>query len=106
MPCPGLCVPRKVGRAYAATTATVVLGVMALCVMLFSLTLVAVLLFVPDDLFASALGRALGLGDQMRRAWLVSSVATLAGALGAGLDSDEAVRAAAYAHLRRTDQST
>jgi hypothetical protein len=89
----------------AATTATVVLGVMALYVMLFSLTVVGVLLLVPDDLFASALGRPLGLGDQVRLAWLVSSVATLAGALGAGLESDEAVRAAAYAHLRRTDQS-
>lgn len=89
----------------AATTATVVLGVMALYVMLFSLTVVAVLLFVPDDLFASAVGRTLRPDDQVRLAWLVSSVATLAGALGAGLESDEAVRAAAYAHLRRTDQS-
>jgi hypothetical protein len=90
----------------AATTATVVLGVLALYVMLFSLTVVAVLLFVPDDLFASALARSLGPGDRVRLAWLVSSVATLAGALGAGLESDEAVRAAAYAHRRRTDQST
>jgi hypothetical protein len=102
---PGRAARQQVLLLNAATTATVVLGVMALYVMLFALTVGGVVLLVPDELFALALDRPLGLGDQGRLAWLVSSVATLAGALGAGLESDDAVRAAAYAQVRRSDQS-
>jgi len=36
----------------------------------------------------------------MKLAWLTSSLATLGGALGAGLESDDVVRAAAYTYRR------
>lgn len=80
------------------TVATVLIGVVALYVALFVLTLLGVLLLVPGSLLASSLGHAIGIGDQLDLAWLASSVATVGGALGAGLETDEAVREAAYTY--------
>ncbi|MDQ6807444.1 MAG: hypothetical protein M3065_21390, partial [Actinomycetota bacterium] len=38
----------------------------------------------------------LGVSDHLRLAWFVSTVATVGGALGPGLESNRAVRAAVY----------
>ena len=83
-----------------ATTATVVLGVLSLYVALLLLALLTSPVLVPSELFENGLGHAVGLGDYMKLAWLTSSLATLGGALGAGLESDESVRAAAYTYRR------
>jgi hypothetical protein len=45
----------------------------------------------------SALDHAAGAGDHVVLAWFVASLATVGGALGAGLESHQAVREAAYA---------
>lgn len=42
------------------------------------------------------LQQPLGYGDIFLLAWFVASAATVGGALGSGLESDEAIRAAAY----------
>jgi hypothetical protein len=78
------------------TVATVLLGVLALYVALLVLTLLGALLLVPSGLLAVAVGHPVGITDQLELAWLASSVATVGGALGAGLETDEAVREAAY----------
>jgi hypothetical protein len=80
------------------TVTTVVIGVLALYAALFALTLAGAVLLVPGNLLADAIGHRTTLRDQLGLAWLASSVATLGGALGAGLESDSAVREAAYGY--------
>jgi hypothetical protein len=55
------------------------------------------LLVVPDP-FADGLGHPARVSDYLEPAWLISSLATVGGALGAGLESDDAVRQAAYSY--------
>jgi len=84
-----------------ATTATVVLGVTAFYAMLIFLTAIGALIFVPTGLLSNILGHSVHWGDRAELAWLTGSLATLGGALGAGLESDDAVREAAYAYAYR-----
>ena len=44
----------------------------------------------------SAVHAPLGYGDLFVLAWFVASAATVGGALGSGLETDEAIRAATY----------
>jgi hypothetical protein len=84
-----------------ATTATVVLGILTLYATLFVLILVGAELVITPRLLTRELGRHAGLPDYGTLAWFVASLATVGGALGAGLESDEAVREAAYAGSHR-----
>jgi hypothetical protein len=52
---------------------------------------------ITKHVLAGALDREVGTRDYATLAWFVASLATIGGALGAGLESDEAVREAAYA---------
>ena len=90
----------------AATTATVLIGVVVLYAALFALALVAALLLVVPELLSAALGHPAGLADYAELAWLTSSLATVGGALGAGLETDEAVRQAAYSHRGEAGAAT
>jgi len=97
--------PNSVGRKQVtlfnlATTATVVLGVLFLYAALILLALLTSLVLVPPDLLEEGIGHAVRVGDYIKLVWLTSALATLGGALGAGLESDEAVRAAAYTYRR------
>ena len=53
---------------------------------------------IDEGVLREALGHAAEVGDYVALAWMASSLATIAGGLGAGLESDEAVREAAYAY--------
>jgi hypothetical protein len=81
-----------------ATTATVVLGVLSLYAALLLLAVLISPVVVPSQLLEESIGHAVRVGDYMKLAWLTSSLATVGGALGAGLENDEAVRAAAYTY--------
>ncbi|MEU4553114.1 hypothetical protein [Micromonospora violae] len=78
------------------TVVTVVIGVLALYVALAALTIIGAVTLVPWDLLAESTGEPAGVGQQVKLGWLASSLATVGGALGAGLESDSAVREAAY----------
>jgi len=81
-----------------ATTATVVFGVTALYLSVFVVSLLGALLLIEPSLLAEGLGRDTDAWDYVRLAWLSSALGTIGGALGATLETDEAVREAAYAH--------
>jgi hypothetical protein len=81
-----------------ATTATVVFGVTALYLSVFVVSLLGALLLIDSSLLSEALGRDTDTWDYVRLAWLSSALGTIGGALGATLETDEAVREAAYAH--------
>lgn len=81
-----------------ATTATVVFGVTALYLSVFVASLLGALLLIEPSLLSEALGRDTDVWDYVRLAWLSSALGTIGGALGATLETDEAVREAAYAH--------
>jgi hypothetical protein len=88
------------------TTATVGIGVAVLYVALFAAMLVAALLLIPGDLLSMQLSHPAGVADQIRLAWLATSIATLGGGLGAALESHEAVREAAYTYQPDTQLNT
>ena len=88
------------------TAATVGIGVAVLYLALFAAMLVAALLLIPGDLLSMQLGHPAGVAEQIRLAWLATSIATLGGGLGAALESDEAVREAAYTYQPDTQLDT
>ena len=78
------------------TTLTVATGILCLYLVLFALILGVAELLIGPDVFASALGHPAVTTDYLALAWFSSSFATVAGGLGAGLESREVVREAAY----------
>jgi hypothetical protein len=82
----------------AATTMTVVLGVLVLYAALFAVALAGAWLVLANGPLAKALGHPPNPSDYVRLAWLVSSLSMVGGALGGGLESDETVRQAAYGY--------
>jgi hypothetical protein len=53
---------------------------------------------IESTVFEHAVGEPAHASDYLRLAWLASSLSTVGGALGGVLESDAAVREAAYAH--------
>jgi hypothetical protein len=88
-----------------ATTATVVLGVTALYLFVFVASLLGELLLIEPSLLKEVLGRNVDAWDYVRIAVLASTLGTVGGALGATVETDQAVREAAYAH-RADDRSS
>jgi hypothetical protein len=78
------------------TVLTLAIGILTLYVALAALTALGAILVVPSSVLSRVVGHPVAVDDYVRLAWVVTSFGALAGALGAGLESDEAVRAAAY----------
>ena len=79
-----------------ATTATVVIGVVTFFAALFVLSFLAAVLLVDAGVFAAVVGESVGLAEYAQLSLLTAALATVGGALGAGLENDDVVRAAAF----------
>jgi hypothetical protein len=88
---------KQKARLYnASTVITLGVGVLGCYGGLFVINLVWALFIINDRVFASMTQTPLHATEYVTLSWLVASVATVGGALGSGLESDEAIRAAAY----------
>jgi uncharacterized membrane protein len=81
-----------------ATAITVALGVLTLYLGLLAINVVAATVVIPASVLERQLGHPAGTWTYLALAWLVASLATLGGALGAALENDRAVREAAYGY--------
>lgn len=79
-----------------ATTTTVVIGVITFFGALFILSFLAAILLVDAGVFAAVVGESVGFAEYAQLSLLTAALATVGGALGAGLESDDVVRAAAF----------
>jgi hypothetical protein len=80
------------------TAISVMLGVLTLYLALFIINMVASAVLITPHVLERQLGHPADVSTYVRLAWLVTSLATLGGALGAALENDRAVRQAAYGY--------
>lgn len=85
----------------ASTVATLTIGVVVLHATSFVLLVLTAWWTLPPQLVEQTLDHPVGAADYLRLAWLVAAVATLGGALGSGLEDNEAVKQAAYGARQR-----
>jgi hypothetical protein len=88
---------RARSRLYnASTLLTLTVGVVICYAALYVLNLAWALFVLDPAVMGDYLHSSLGYGDLFVLAWFVASAATVGGGLGSGLESDEAIRTAAY----------
>ena len=88
---------RERSRLYnTSTLVTLTTGVLICYLALYIVNLVWALFVLDPAVMGGYLNASLGYGDLFVLAWFVASAATVGGGLGTGLESDEAIRAAAY----------
>ena len=95
--------PAGAGREQAilfnvATTLTLLIGVASLYCALFVIALGIGELMLDHRVVSESIGKHANFVTYLKIAWMTCSLATAAGALGAGLESDGAVREAAYGY--------
>ncbi|MGW4368629.1 hypothetical protein ACWEKT_23585 [Nocardia takedensis] len=85
----------------ASTLATLTIGVIAFHAALFTLLLLTAWWTIPPQMITENTGRPANSTTLLLMAWLVAAVATLGGALGSGMEDDQAVKAATYGTRQR-----
>ncbi|MFG2463039.1 hypothetical protein ACGFWE_39100 [Streptomyces sp. NPDC048523] len=89
----------------ASTVVTVGIGVLVCYAGLMAINLVWALFVLNDRVFLSLTRTPLHATEYWTLSWFVASIATVGGALGSGLESDEAIRAAAYSKREQERRS-
>jgi hypothetical protein len=95
----------RVSLINVSTVLTVVIGVVTLFVGLLSITVACGTAFIPAEVLQRQLQHPVSVRNYLGIGWVVSSLATLGGALGAALESDVTVREAAFGY-RPTERSS
>src|SRR4051794_24721488 len=67
-------------------------------VVLYAGTVLAALLLIDTSVLAQSLQRPVDVTDYLTLGWIISSLATVGGAIGSGMEDEQTVRAAAYGH--------
>lgn len=89
----------------ASTVLTLLVGVVTMAVAVFAFNIAVTVFFLEPPVYSSDAATWPGFVDHVRLAWLATGFATVAGAVGSGLDSDAAVEAAAYDSEQRHEAS-
>ena len=93
---------RRLARLYnAATVATLVIGVLVFYLTLLLVMTLTVWFLMADPVLAQNLGHPTSWTDYLQVGWLITSAATVGGALGSGTEDGDRVRRAAYGLRQR-----
>ncbi|MEV5126163.1 hypothetical protein AB0K49_25765 [Streptomyces decoyicus] len=96
---------RHQARLYnLATVVTLYLGIAFLYAALYVLIALTALFLLAPGALEPVLGHEPGAGYYLSLAWFITSMGTVGGALGAGLEDDQVVRQAAYGERQRLEQ--
>lgn len=79
-----------------STAVTLALCTAVLYVALFVIALLDAAALIHPAALEQSVGHGVGVGDYLRLAWLVATIATVGGVLGSLIDSDTAIRDAVY----------
>ena len=80
------------------TILTLTLATAVAYVVLFAGTVLAAALLIDTSVLEQSLQRPVDFTDYLTLAWIISSLATVGGAIGSGMEDEETVRAAAYGY--------
>ncbi|MEU8386921.1 hypothetical protein [Micromonospora sp. NPDC048842] len=96
--------PTELARLFnLGTILTLTLATVLSYVVLFVGTVLVAALLIDTSVLEQTLQRPVHFTDYLTLAWITSSLATVGGAIGSGLENEETVRAAAYGYHPRPD---
>lgn len=96
---PGRETPAELARLFnLGTVFTLTLAASVSYLVLFAGTLLAAALLIDTSVLQQTLQRPVRFTDYLVLAWIISSLATVGGAIGSGLEDEDTVRAAAYGY--------
>ncbi|WP_344953123.1 hypothetical protein [Sphaerisporangium flaviroseum] len=91
--------PAELARLFdLGTVLTLTLATAVSYLVLFAGTILAAALLIDTSVLAQTLRRPVDFPDYPILAWIISSPATVGGAIGSGLEDEDTVRAAAYGY--------
>ncbi|MFI7662794.1 hypothetical protein ACIBTW_28345 [Micromonospora parva] len=91
--------PAELARLFnLGTILTLSLATAVSYVVLFVGTVLVGALLIDTSVFEQILQRQVNASDYLKLAWIISSLATVGGAIGSGLENEQTVRAAAYGY--------